>query len=246
MTTVIDMGDFSIDETATPGADAGSKTITTQAPPALNNGKMFKEDSKLVKEEFKKTITHKTPEGIKEHQEHVLMLSRYGSSERFGNYLKGLAFDLKHTALRKKTLPDLQELLERVRTSVANKTVSDVWSDSLLGGLSLGENVITMTKLGETIRIHGLSESLKDDETFMDLLEEMRLENQNLSYVSPYVRIVYSILTAGARVHGMNTLMAKHKAKSTTSVSTPADDKEDDAKKIITKQPNDGIVDLDQ
>jgi outer membrane biosynthesis protein TonB len=43
----------------------------------------------------------------------------------------------------------------------------------------------------------------------LDLIEQIELENQNLAYTSPYVRLVYSIATSAMKVHSINTMMAK-------------------------------------
>lgn len=216
MPEVIDMGNFSISETTaqnTPSAQSNAPPFprpNAKGPP-MQTLKQEKNDVKIVTKHFQDVANEKTPDLIKEHQEHVLMLSRYGSSQRFGPYLKSMALDLKVATLKKKKIDELKELLERVRTTVANKTVSDVWSDTILGGLTMTENVVKMAQL--PIKLDGLSQSLQSDETFLDLLEELRLENQNLSYVSPYVRISYMILTTGARVHAMNSMLDRHKQK---------------------------------
>jgi hypothetical protein len=246
---IVDMGDFSIDAGATeanPSSNPSSKPVVNAPPLIPPTAPKLKQDVAYVGKEMKKIAQGKTPEAIKTHQEHVLMLSRYGTSDRFGDYLETMSFDLSTKNLHKKSVQDLEETLERVRTTVANKTISDVWGDSILGALQMGENVVTMTSMGETVRIQGLSEMLKDDECFMDLLEELRLENQNLSYVSPYVRIGYTVLTAGARCHGMNTLMAKHKAKKEVEANNPiAQAVNNNDKKEAQANTNPTIVSLD-
>ena len=98
--------------------------------------------------------------------------------------------------MRKLKLEQLEELLERVRTSVANKTVSDIWTNSITSGLGVVENLCTLTRLNDTIKLKGLTEMLKEDESFLDLLEELKLHNQNLAYVSPYTRLAYTLLTS--------------------------------------------------
>jgi len=208
---VIDMGDFSLDGDTTqqpqPPAEAEPYNAPTNLkPPSIK-------EKQITNKQISQVLGAQSDEDIKQHQEHVIMLSRYGSSPRFGEYLLSLCIDLKVSKLKKLSLAELKELLARVRTSIANKTVSDVWSDSIIGAMDLGEKAVAMTRLGESIRINGLSECLKTDETFLDLLEELKLENQNLSYVSPYVRIVYTVLTASAKCHGMNTMLHNHKEK---------------------------------
>ena len=98
-----------------------------------------KANANLVQKEIMKITKPKTEE-IQEHQELCLMLSRYGSSERFGDYLKSLTFQLTPAKLRKLNLEQLHEMLDRVRTSI-NKTVSDIWTNSIISGIGVIENV---------------------------------------------------------------------------------------------------------
>lgn len=179
--------------------------IKEALPTPLDHEPTFKasEERRMIKEFAK---NKKSPDEIQKHQEFILMISRYGTSERFAKYLKESGFVLANSKLKKMSMDELEELLERIKTTVSNKNVSDVWSESIMGGLSVGENVITMT-MGNRIKIRGLAELLEKDECFQDLLEEIRLENQNLTYVSPYVRVVYMILTSGAKIHALNTLI---------------------------------------
>jgi len=135
------------------------------------------------------------------------MLSRYGSHERFSEYLGKLAFELKPATLKKKSLNELTELLQRVRTSVSNKNVSDVFTELSFGAIHAAETIVTVSRLGETVRLKGITDVLKEDETFLDLLSMIELENQNLSYVSPYIRMIYTVATAGMKVHGINQMM---------------------------------------
>lgn len=239
---VIDMGDFNMD-----------KKVQTQEPPPKPKPEPTVMPVKVSKKALDKLIP-KQEDDVKQHQEYVLMLSRYGASPRFGKYLKELTFNLSTQKLKKMPLEELQDLLERVRTSVANKTVSDVWSESVLGGLAMGENIVTMTKLGEKIKIQGLSEALKEDECFLDLLEELKLENQNLAYVSPYVRLSYMILTTGARVHGFNSMMEKRNNKNAPKIDlgpspTEIKTQEKEEEKVITTKkkrvrPEEKIIDI--
>jgi hypothetical protein len=184
------------------------------------NAQTKKAEANLVQKEIVKTMKGDV-DNVKVHQEHCLMLSRYGSSPRFGEYLKSLSFVLTPIKLRKLKLEQLEELLERVRTSVANKTVSDIWNNSITSGLGMIENVCTMTRLNDTIKLKGLTEMLKEDENFLDLLEELKLNNQNLAYVSPYTRLAYTLLSSIFHVHGLNTMLDKRKPKPQNTVELP-------------------------
>ena len=232
---VINCGDFSLEGDQV-------KQEVHQAPRERK-----KQDSDLVKREMMKTIKHDEKGDIKQHQEYVLMLSRYGTSPRFGDYLKKLSFELTVPKLKKQTVRELEELLERVRTSVANKTVSDLWTDTIMSGVNMVETACTMTKLGNSIRLNGITEVLKEDESFLDLLEELKLNNQNLAYTSPYTRLAYTLLTVAFHVHSVNTMMEKRnkKVKEPTLKQPPKAEKIEDEKvkdemdqpKVISTKP---------
>ena len=121
------------------------------------------------------------------------------------------------------------------------------------------ENLVTMTPIGDKLKLSGLTECLKDDDCFLDILEEIKLQNQNIAYTSPNVRLMYMILSAGARVHGMNSLLEKRRNKN--AVKPPIDlgplpaeikpetVKEQPTKHISTKKrvkPEDKVIDLNE
>lgn len=185
---------------------------------------------KLQNDVMKQVLTKqkKTPENIKEHQEHVLMLSRYGTSERFSKYLKGLSFDLAPNKLKKMELEELKELLQRVRTSINNKNTTGVFQEFAIGGVQMIEGISVNTALNKKIKIKGLSKALQNDHVFMDLLEQIQLENQNLAYVSPYTRLVYTILMTSMRIHSINILIEKQtKPQHADNGSIKPEDKDD-------------------
>ena len=86
---------------------------------------------------------------------------------------------------------------------------------------------------------------------FLDLLEELKLNNQNLAYVSPYTRLTYILLTSIARVHGINTMMDNRQAKKNTNTSPVEQPKQEDKVTITTKQtkkpdqPREKIYDIE-
>ena len=196
--------------------------------------------AKLTKAEIKNITSKPEPTSgdIEKHQEHVLMLSRYGAHERFSEYLGKLAFELKPSALKKKSLNELEELLQRVRTSVSNKNVSDVFTELSFGAIQAAETIVTVSRLGETVRLKGITDVLKEDETFLDLLSMIELENQNLSYVSPYVRMIYTVATAGMKVHGINQMM--HNANNPKIQDKPTVQPTVQPKEAPTEAPTEG------
>lgn len=220
----IDFGSFNLNDTSAvkpPPEEPKAVKINTR-----------KADASLVQKELNPKKKDDNNPDVKKHQELTLMLSRYGTSPRFGDYLKSLCFELTPAKLKKQKVDKLEELLERVRVSVANKTVSDIWTSSIMAGVSMVENVCTNTRLNEKIKLRGLSEALSEDENFLDLLEELKLNNQNLSYVSPYTRLTYTLLTSVMRVHGLNTMLDKRNNTNYKKKATPLAPKAEESEPV--------------
>ena len=153
----------------------------------------------------------KNPEDTKKNQELVLHLVRYGSSKRFAEYLKSLGFQLTSSNLKKMSSTELEEMLVRVQTSIDNKSVSNFWSELALGGIQTTEMIVSSTRLGEKIKIQGLTDCLRGNEDFLDLLEILELSYANFTHIRPEIRLVYSIVSSGLKVHSVNSFMDKRK-----------------------------------
>jgi hypothetical protein len=202
-----DMGEFSLDYSANSASQA--KPNGTSGDASQGAEKMAKPLVKQVMKEIAKTTSQKNDEQVKEHQELVIMLSRYGQSKRFAEYLKSMGFQLGVSQLKPLTNEELKELLQRVKTSIDNKNVSCFWEELVFGVIQTGEVVACNTRLSERLRISGITDALRGDDTFLDLIEQVELENQNLVYTSPYVRLVYSVATSAMRCHSINSMMEK-------------------------------------
>ena len=186
----IDMGEFSLD------LDQG-KHKSNQGKELENGFNNFGKgtfgskpptDDYFVKQAFKETTKiskRKSDDEIKEHQEFVLILSRYGQSKRFQEHLKMMGFNLSVTHLKKCEIEELKEIHQRVKVSIDNKNVSNFWEEMCLSSIQTGEAIVVNTKLGQKVKIQGLTELLRNDETFLDLIEQ--IENQNITHTSPYV-----------------------------------------------------------
>ena len=204
-----DMGEFSLDS-----APSNSKTNMPAAFTGLGtkeggDEQMNKIVAKQTFKEVLKTTQKKSEEEVKEHQELVIMLSRYGQSKRFAEYLKSMGFQLTVSQLKPLGNDELKELLQRVKTSIDNKNVSNFWEELVFGVIQTGEVVTINTTLSQRLKIAGLTDALRGDDTFLDLIEQVELENQNLVYTSPYVRLVYSVATAAMKCHSINSMMEK-------------------------------------
>jgi hypothetical protein len=195
-----DMGEFSLND--------GDKTFPTEniLPAGINEKTATKPMVNQMMKEVIKTSSKKTEEEVNDHQSHVIMLSRYGSSKRFAEYLKSMGFTLTVTHLKKMETDELVELLARVKTSIDNK---NFWEELTFGVIQTGEVFVNATTLSQRLKIAGITEALRGDETFLDLIEQLELENQNLVYTSPYIRLVYSVVSSAMKCHAVNSMMEK-------------------------------------
>ena len=106
-------------------------------------------------------------------------------------------------------LEELEELHTRVKTAIDNKNTSNFWEEMVFSMVQTGEIVCVKTSLGQRVKIQGITEMLRSDETFLDLIEQIELENQNIAYTSPYVRLIYSVVSSAMKCHGINSMLEK-------------------------------------
>ena len=71
--------------------------------------------------------------------------------------------------------------------------------------------IVSSTKLGEKIKIQGLTECLRGNDDFLDLLEMLELSYANFTHIRPEIRLVYTILSSSLKVHSVNSFMDKRK-----------------------------------
>jgi len=120
-----------------------------------------------------------------------------------------MGFNLSVTHLKSCEIDELEEIHKRVKISIDNKNVSNFWESLALGSIQTSEAIVVNTKLGQKVKIQGLTELLRNDSTFLDLLEQIELENQNITHTSPYVRLVYAVVSSAMKIHSVNSLLER-------------------------------------
>jgi hypothetical protein len=206
------MGEFSLDDTkqqSTISSKESGNDFLSRQKKDLKDSDVNKPMIKREMKEVVKEITRPDDEQLKHHQNLVIMLSRYGSSKRFGTFLKEMSFDLSVNKLKKLDVNELEELLVRVKTSVNQKNVSNFWEELVLGLVQTGEVLTVSTSLGKRFKIQGLHDVLKNDPNFLDILEQIQLDHQNLTYASPETRLIYCVVTSAMKCHSVNSMMEK-------------------------------------
>ena len=147
-----------------------------------------------------------------EHQKLVIALSRYGQSKRFAEYLKSMQFNLNVGHLRKQSLASLKDTLARVRITAQNRSINNLLEDSIFGALQFGEIAcVNSAMLNKKVRLAGLTQALRADETFLDCVEAISLDYGMLTHAGPELRMIYAVISAMSKVHGINTFVEKRK-----------------------------------
>ena len=145
----------------------------------------------------------------REHQRLLQLLGRYGTSANFAVYLQQQSFRLGPTHLRTLSVVDLEEVLVRVRCSVNNKSVSNFWSEAAFGLLKGGEIVCTSTAINQKFKIAGLTEALRQDQTFCDCLAQFELEHGDATAIRVEYRLLYACIGTALRLHAINTFVER-------------------------------------
>ena len=173
--------------------------------------KIKKRDEKVYEREVVKAMSkpEKSKEEIDENQKLILHLNRYASSKRFASYLKSLGFDLTTSKLKSMTNEELKELLDRTQTSLSHKQTTNFWYEMSIGLIETSEKIVVHSPLGEKVKINGLSDVLKSNEDFQDLVEMIELQYTSFSNISPELRIMYTILTTAVKLHSINSFLDK-------------------------------------
>ena len=142
----------------------------------------------------------------------LMGLARYDDSKRFGEYLRQSGFNLKSKTLPRKSIEELEGLLNRVRFAVQCKN-DRVFSDAILRRLFKGmETYITM-KSQCKIQLDGLQDTLWSNDAFLDDLEAFQLEYATFARINYKYRMIGTILSTAAAVNAIN--------KSSTSGANP-------------------------
>lgn len=168
----------------------------------------------------KKTNTSKDGE---DKQALIMKLQRYASSERFKKYLKEMGFKLTMATLNKKSIKQLEELLARVRFSIANRG-SNEFVDGFIQKGCLGLETVIHNR--SKFKVAGTTQLLWQNEQFLDDLEAIKLEYLSFGSVDPKLRMAFTITRTAMTCHAINTdprlAPVKRPAKTTTKTKTRA------------------------
>lgn len=138
-----------------------------------------------------------------EKQKNILCLYRYQNSDRFGKYIKQQGF--KFTNLEKKSLDELESLVNRVRYTVNNKS-NGVTLDMMKNACLMVEKGVSIRSKGK-LPLDGFSDALFSNEGFLDDLERFKLEYLSFATIDYRLRMGYTIISTALMVIGQNKKM---------------------------------------
>ena len=165
-----------------------------------------KEESKMMKDLHKMSKEKgPEPEDVSKHQEKLMTLTRWGAHDRFKAYLSDQGFTLTVGALKKKSLGELEELEQRVRICVGARGQSTFISQLALVGVYWVECIATSSEnFKMRFDVTGVSDSLKQNDTFLDAIAQLEMDYASFSSFGPKTRIVIQILMAMSQANNAN------------------------------------------
>lgn len=126
-----------------------------------------------------------TPEQVKERRKLILHIQRYIKS--FPKICK----EWENVELNKKTIEELQNLLEEIKLTVGNSNSQQLGIFAYQSGMNMVESMGGMFNM----ELHGLTQTACQDPAIINCLKELSLEYMNLNYISPEKRL--AVLTCG-------------------------------------------------
>lgn len=140
-----------------------------------------------------------------QHQNLLLILHRYMINDRFSDFLKQHGFDLKKMNLQKKSIAELEELINRVRLTVNSKHENGFVDGLIEGAIQGSETLITKVSRGQ-LDLTGLKSELYQNEEFLDLVEQLKLEHLSFIKIDPKIRLAMIVMKTAMRVVAINKL----------------------------------------
>lgn len=153
--------------------EQSDKMVKTAAKKPKSKSKIASNNIKLAKDEQKlmKTIENELQEPERQNLIHIIQ--KYQSSERFGTFIRSeLKITYTAEALSKKTIPQLQSILDKIRLHLDNQNLNKIYDSVLFSSTAFIE---TMSKpIG--VNVDGFSTLLLENEEFLNCWERIKCE----------------------------------------------------------------------
>lgn len=186
-----------------PAAETKSKRKSSKADPEKQKvAKTVTDYSRAVKEGKKA----QQEEDTDQKHELIVQIHRYLADDRFGPYLRELGFAQTTATLQKKTVDALKDELAKIKIAIGSKNGGQFVRSAVLGGIK------TLEPISQHVyNVVGLSDALSNDDNFLDTLREVELENQNVAYVNPKIRLAGIVAAKAMAVNRVHSLFKNKK-----------------------------------
>ena len=125
-------------------------------------------------------------------------------NSRLSKYLSGFDFN----NLESLSTDDLAKMLTEIKYSVSVRTTSGTIENSFKYITVLSEALACNYT---PLLLSGYSDALNNNESVLDCLTEISLENQDLFYVSPHKRLAFYMVSTAVNVHTINSMTTPSK-----------------------------------
>ena len=199
-------------EYALEAENAEEHADSEQLPVAFSSGGSMPDDDEGPRRRSRKRgrdseyVTYDDPEDQATSQELICMLVRFGQHDRFASYLSSLGFKLTPTHLRQLDIELLQATKTRVIAACMNKGTGTYVAGVVYSCTQAAETIVAKSGLKDTLFLQGLTECLKKDESFNDMITLYELTS-NISRGSPLLVALYSVLSNAGKVHSINKFL---------------------------------------
>lgn len=147
-------------------------------------------------------MNYKEESDVEAKRKRLMIIGRYRNSKRFGAWLKKQGFDMLPRRLEKMSNDELETMINDIRFCISTKNTNNLYETGATKGILVLESL-----LRPVYKIDGLSQTLSNDPTFHDLLEELLLERQSYIYVKPEYRLLYVVLSSAYIVHSHHIML---------------------------------------
>lgn len=177
------------------------KATKPKLKPKKSEPENEEEETEQPKKTKKKVTIPKATEEEAEAKEKLLMiLQRYSSSPRLGPMLKKeFKPSLTSSKITRMSIPELEELVTRVRTRCNNKSNTQGQDKMIKLAMQTSENVITGATKGK-LDVIGTTEMCFADEEWLDMLEQIKIEYLSFAQMSLPLRFTFATASISYKV----------------------------------------------
>lgn len=130
-----------------------------------------------------------------------MIIRKYQTNERFKTFVtKDLGINDSYTALNKKKVSTLNDLLNRIRVNLDNRN-----ADKMIDSCSKNVCVVYETVMSEFYDIDGFTDNLFSQDNFLDCLEKMKIETRVPQIPAP-IQMGFMIVQTTLMTHEMNKM----------------------------------------